>query len=116
MIRTIITTAVSKAVMLILTLPLQYSCIQMKEFIENVKNLQATYQDVFNISDILQSKDIENKCDVLLELNNNTVLAWKKGTTLNVGDSVLSGLKESKMLQKRLIKVRTFPGATIQDM
>ena len=55
-------------------------------------------------------------CDVLLELNNNTVPAWKKGTTLIDGDFILSGLKESKMSQKRLIKVRTFPGATIQDM
>ena len=58
----------------------------------------------------------ENKCDVLLELNNNTVPAWKKGTTFIAGDSILSGLKESKMSQKRLIKVRTFPGATFQDM
>ena len=41
----------------------------MKGLIENVKNLQARYQDVFNISDRSQSKDTENKCDVLLELN-----------------------------------------------
>ena len=66
----------------------------MKELIENAKKLQATYQDVFNISDTLQSKNTENKCDVLLELNNNTVPAWKKGTTLIIGDSILSGLKE----------------------
>ena len=87
----------------------------MKELIENVKNLQTTYQGVFKISDTLQSKDTENKSDVLLELN-NAVAAWNKGTTLIVGDSTLSGLKESKMSQKRLIKVRTFPAATIQDM
>ena len=88
----------------------------MKEVIENEKNLQATYQDVFNVSDTSQSKDTENKCDILFELNNNIVPAWKKGTTFTVGDSVLSGLKESKMSQKRLIKLITFPGATIQDM
>ena len=93
-----------------------FAIIQMKELIGNVKNLQTTYQDVFNISDTLQSKDTENKCDVLLELNNNTAPAWKKGTTLIVGDSILSGLKESKMSQKRLIKVETFPGAAVQDM
>ena len=87
----------------------------MKELIECVKNLQTTYQDVFKIPDTLQSKDTENKCDVLLELN-NTVPARNKGTTLIVGDSILSGLKESKMSQKRLIKVRAFPAATIQDM
>ena len=36
----------------------------MKELIENVKNLQVTYQDVFNISNTLPTKDIENKCDI----------------------------------------------------
>ena len=36
--------------------------------------------------------------------------------TLIVGNSILSGLKESKMSQKMLIEVRTVPGATIQDM
>ena len=85
----------------------------MKELIENVKNLQTTYQDVFNMSDILQSKDTENKCNVLLELNNNTIPAWKKGTTLIFNDFILPGFKESKMSQKRLIKVRPFPCATI---
>ena len=60
-----------------------FAIIQMKELIGNVKNLQTTYQDVFNISDTLQSKDTENKCD-------NAVPAWKKGTTLIVGDSILS--------------------------
>ena len=88
----------------------------MKELIENVKNLQTTYQDVFNMSDILQSKDTENKCDVLLELSNNAIPAWKKGTTLIFSDSILSGFKESKRSQKRLIKVRPFPCATIQDI
>ena len=76
---------------------IDFAIIQMKELIENIKNLQATYQDVFNISDISQSKDTEKKCDVLLELTNNTVPAWKKGTTLIVGDSILSGLKELKI-------------------
>ena len=75
---------------------IDFAIIQMKELIENIKNLQATYQDVFNASDISQSKDTEKKCDVLLELTNSTVPAWKKGTTLIVGDSILSGLKESK--------------------
>ena len=62
----------------------------MKELIENVKKLQTTYEDFFNISDTLQSKVTEKKCDVP---------AWKKGTTLIVGDSILSDLRESKMSQ-----------------
>ena len=39
-----------------------------------------------------------------MELNNNTVPAWKKGTTLIVGDSILSGLKESKMVAEKVDK------------
>lgn len=48
--------------------------------------------DVFNIVDFLPSKDTENKCNALLELNNNIVSAWKKGTTFIVGDSMLSAI------------------------
>ena len=36
----------------------------MKELKENVKNLQATYQDVFNISETLPLKNTGNKCVV----------------------------------------------------
>ena len=42
--------------------------------------------------------------------------AWKKGTVLIVGDSVVSGFRESKMSTRKNIKVRFFPGARIQDM
>ena len=51
-----------------------------------------------------------------MELSNNAIPAWKKGTTLIFNDSILSGFKESKRSQKRLIKVRPFPCATIQDI
>ena len=33
-----------------------------------------------------------------------------------MGDSVLSDLREYKMSRRKMIKVRTFPGATISDM
>ena len=52
---------------------IDFAIIQMKKLIENVKNLQTAYQDVFNISDTLQSKDTENKWVVLLELNSNSL-------------------------------------------
>ena len=41
---------------------------------------------------------------------------WPKGTCVIVGDSMLEGIDERKMSSKRLIKVRKFPGATIDDM
>ena len=40
----------------------------------------------------------------------------KKGTTLIIGDLILSGLREFKMSKRKTIKLRTFPGATIGDI
>ena len=41
---------------------------------------------------------------------------WKKGITLVMADSILSALREYKMPRRKRIKVRTFPGATINEM
>ena len=41
---------------------------------------------------------------------------WKKDTTMIMGDSILSALRKYKMSRKKTIKVRTFPGATINEM
>ena len=48
--------------------------------------------------------------------DNSQNYPWKKGTTLIIGDSILSGFREFKMSKQKTIKVRTFPGATIGDM
>ena len=40
----------------------------------------------------------------------------EKGTTLIIGDSILSDLREYKMSKRKAIKIRTFPGATIADI
>ena len=53
-------------------------------------------------------------CSELIDVNYETV--WKKGTVLVTGDSVVSGLRESKMFKRRLIKVHYFPGVSIRDM
>ena len=43
---------------------------------------------------------------------------WIKGTTLIIGDSMLYGINEERLSGKRKhnIKVRVFPGATVDDM
>ena len=41
---------------------------------------------------------------------------WQKGTTLIMGDSILSGLREHKMSNRRSLKVRYFPSGRISDM
>ena len=40
---------------------------------------------------------------------------WKKGTTLILGDSTISGLIEKNVSRNKKIKVRYFPGAKIKD-
>ena len=41
---------------------------------------------------------------------------WEKSTTLIMRNSILLGLREYKMSRRKTIKVRTFSGATINDM
>ena len=40
---------------------------------------------------------------------------WRKGTTLIMGDSILSQICEDKLCKKGTIKVRYFPGAKFED-
>lgn len=53
------------------------------------------------------------KCKVK---NNEGVSAWKRNNTLNMGDSEIFGLKESKVSRRWAIKIRSFPGEKIKDM
>ena len=41
---------------------------------------------------------------------------YKENTIVIAGDSMLNGLEENRMSSKNLVKVRTFPGATVDDM
>ena len=46
----------------------------------------------------------------------SAVHTWRKGTTLIVGDSMLGGVKEGLIGPRGNMKVRSFPGATLDDM
>ena len=41
---------------------------------------------------------------------------WPEGTVLIAGDSMIGGIRESRLTKERCVKVRTHPGATVQDM
>ena len=41
---------------------------------------------------------------------------WPEGAICITGDSILNGIGGSLLSQKRLVKVRQFPGATITEM
>ena len=45
-----------------------------------------------------------------------TKVLYKENTIVIAGDSMLNGLEENRMFSKNLVKVRTFPGATVDDM
>ena len=63
----------------------------------------------FNPIDKMKDDTIpENKVS-----NNNHI--WPKGTTLIAGSSIISGIEENR-LKKYKVKVRSFPGAQINDM
>ena len=47
----------------------------------------------------------------------NDPAIWPSKTTLIVGDSIISGIDEKRLSRNnKLVKVRTFPGAKVQDM
>ena len=73
-----------------------------------------------NVSHFLNNGTRKQKLD---KLNDETKLPetredgnWEKGTTLIMGDFILSGLRKHKMFHRRSFKVRCFPGARIADM
>ena len=58
----------------------------------------------------------EGSTQTTLPKTQREVKPWPKGTTLVAGDSLIGGLEERKMSAKRHIKVRSIPGATVNDM
>ena len=79
-----------------------------------MKYLQPKHKELFATS---KNKDpitiLSNLSEPRMTNKQNT---WKKGITLIMGDSILSGLCEYKMSRRKTIKVQTFPGATINNM
>ena len=89
---------------------------EFKTLIANVEDFQNKNRENFDTNIIcVPEHSLENKLpNWFTSISDSEV--WKKGTVLIVGDSVVSGLRESKMSFRRNIKVRFFPGARIQDI
>ncbi len=87
-------------------------------YINNVHEEQNT-----NDSAEERSEGNANSNDDLTQLNhlrnhhNYTVHKWPRGTTLITGDSILNNIQEDRIGgRNRPVKVRAFPGATIEDL
>ena len=87
---------------------------QLIVFIENMKSLQSKHKELFATSK--NEEPITTLSDLSEPTMTNKQHSWKKSTTLIMGDSILSGLREYKMSRRKTIKVRIFPGATINDI
>ena len=89
---------------------------EFKTLLANVTDFQNKNREKFDTNNICVSEHaLENKLpNWFTSISGSEV--WKKGTVLIVGDSIVSGLRESKMSFRRNIKVRFFPGARIQDI
>ena len=85
---------------------------EFETLIANVEDFENKNRKKFDTNNIcVPEYALENKLpNWFTSISDSEV--WKKGTVLIVGDSVASGLKESKMSFRRNIKVR----ARIQDM
>ena len=93
------------------------SILQLKDIIDQAHKYLHNFQNNVNVA--LNPEPTDFNLDVanyLKNQDNSQNHPWKKGTTLIIGDSILSGLREFKMSKRKTIKVRTFPGATIGDM
>ena len=89
---------------------------ELRTLIANVEYFQNKNLENFDTNNICMSQPaLENK---LLNCFNSISDSegCKKGTVLIVGDSVVSGLKGSKISFRGNIKVRFFPGARLQDI
>ena len=94
---------------------------QFKNFIGNAKNFQNNYDHlIFEPKTSISSQNNVNIKNYLnkykTKVGKNDYKAWKKGTILIAGDSVLCGVREYKMPKHKSIKIRAFSGATIQDI
>ena len=82
---------------------------QLKE-IRHIKHQNYTNNKYPLQAPSTQSSEIKHPVD-------NVTHKWSKNTTLIVGDSMISGIDETMISRKgRIVKVRPFSGATIEDM
>ena len=89
----------------------------MEHLIDQAQKYLHNFQNNVNVALNPEPTDLNSDVANYLKNQGNTQnYPWKKGTTIIIGDSILSGLRELKMSKRKTIKVRTFPGATIGDI
>ena len=89
--------------------------INKAKFDHQLKEICQQYHSAFNATKqqlVKSDKGTKN-----ISLKNEIHRKWSKNTTLIVGDSIVSGIEENrKSCHWKKVKVKSFPGATIEDM
>ena len=89
--------------------------INKAKFDHQLKEIRQQYHSAFNATKqqlVKSDKGTKN-----ISLKNEIHHKWSKNTTLIVGDSIVSGIEENRISRQwRKVKVKSFPGATIEDM
>ena len=89
--------------------------INKAKFDHQLKEIRQQYHSAFNATKqqlVKSDKGTKN-----ISLKNEIHHKWSKNTTLIVGDSIASGIEENRISRQwRKVKVKSFPGATIEDM
>ena len=80
-----------------------------------LKEIRQQYHTAFNATKQQLVKSVKGTKNISLEKEIHH--KWSKSTTLIVGDFIASGIEENRISRQwRKVKVKSFPGATIEDM
>ena len=85
---------------------------EVVDLVSTNNNTNETDPSESEKSVIIPTRENEN----VIQKSKSAVHTWRKGSTLIVGDSMLGGVKEGLIGPRGNIKVRSFPGATLDDM
>ena len=85
------------------TITLQNCIINHQNLLKSTETLNNNNLTPQNIDLVSNPSQVKKEKDVALNPDE-----WKKGTTLVIGDSMLAGLRETKLSRNKKIKVRFF--------
>ena len=81
------------------------SILQLKDLIDQAQKVLLNIQNNVNVPlNPVFNLDVAN---CLKNQGNSKNHSWKKGTSLIISDSILSGLRECKMSKRKTIKIQT---------
>lgn len=79
-------------------------------------NEDKLYESISNDDSFGSYDDDEDIDDDSIDLNTHEIPKWKHGTVCILGDSILCNLDEKRLGRDSNVKVRCYPGGTVEDL